>query len=142
MLIFLFIGKKGNDNYSIVKCALAAGIGFSILENCNYLTAILQSGASGAAAFMVVRSLSAALLHGVLTALTGYSVQQMVIYRFRSLSLLAGTWCLAVSIHSAFNFLAQIEELKMLCLLIPATMFAPGNPGMEPLRKESLGSAQ
>jgi len=120
---FLFRKKEGRGNYAIVRCALAAGIGFSILENYYYLTAYLQSGVSGVLAFVIVRSLSAALLHGVLTALIGYAVQQMILYGFFSLSLLAGSYCLAATIHSVYNLFAQTPSLKMSCIFVPATLF-------------------
>jgi RsiW-degrading membrane proteinase PrsW (M82 family) len=123
LLYFLFQKKEGRGNYSIVRYALAAGIGFSILENYYYLTSYLQSGVSGVLAFIIVRSLSAALLHGVLAALTGYAVQQMILYGFFSLSLLAGSYGIAVLIHSVYNLLAQTPELQMSCILIPAALF-------------------
>lgn len=69
LLYFLF--KSRTTHYSIIYFAMASGIGFSIQENFIYLINLL--GTDGSLPFyMIIRSLTTRLMHGMATAILGY----------------------------------------------------------------------
>lgn len=122
--VFIYLlRKKKTGLYEITRTALAIGIGFSILENYYYLS--LMTGTAGQARifFMIIRSLSACLLHGSVTALVGYGIRTFVNYRYFSLLLTPGLLGLAIVLHSLFNLFAGTENLQVVCLLVPGVLF-------------------
>ena len=122
-LFAVFFMKAPKSNYEIVRNALACGIGFSILENFYYILQYSPEGVGTAIGFIIVRSISASLLHGVATALSGYCIQQLRIYRYFSLPLVLGSLGAAILVHSLFNYLAVLPGLGLLCVLVPLPIF-------------------
>jgi RsiW-degrading membrane proteinase PrsW (M82 family) len=102
---------------------MAAGIGFSILENYLYLSITSASGLADSIFFIITRSLTACLLHGSMTALIGWAVQLMHNRQFFSFGLLAGMYFTAAAVHSLYNALGLIENLQVIGILIPVILF-------------------
>ena len=122
-LLFLLGNRKRTSQFSIVRLAMASGIGFSILENYLYLSMSSTSGLADSIFFIITRSLTACLLHGSLTALVGWSVQVMRDRGFFSFGLLSGAYCLSVGIHSLYNSLGLAEGYQVFGMLIPLILF-------------------
>ena len=122
-LLFLLKSSKRTSQFSIVRLAMAAGIGLSILENYLYLSMTSSSGMANSIFFIITRSLTACVLHGSLTALIGWAIQVMRNRRFFSLGFLLGMYLLAVSIHSLYNALGLLENLRVVGILIPLFLF-------------------
>jgi RsiW-degrading membrane proteinase PrsW (M82 family) len=121
-LFFVFVASRRKVNYSLTRCALAAGIGYSILENYVYLTLVSPAG-SNPAAYMIMRSLTACLLHGSMSALIGYAFQTMATYRFASVTLFAGLYLTATSVHALYNLLGMTARWSPLAFLLPIAIF-------------------
>lgn len=122
-LLFLLKTTKRTSQFSIVRLAMASGIGFSILENYLYLSMTASSGLATSIFFIITRSLTACVLHGSMTALIGWSIQVMRNREFFSFGFLTGMYLLAVSIHSLYNTLGLIENLQVVGILIPLLLF-------------------
>jgi RsiW-degrading membrane proteinase PrsW (M82 family) len=122
-VLFLLRGKKKAPAYSIVRLAMAVGIGFSILENYLYLSITSSSGLSASIFFIITRSLTACVLHGTMTSLTGYAVQVIRDAGKFSIGLLAGMFILSCVIHSIYNLAGLTERLQFLGIVIPVFLF-------------------
>jgi RsiW-degrading membrane proteinase PrsW (M82 family) len=122
-LLFLLKSKKRTGQFNIIRLAMAAGIGFSILENYLYLSITSASGLADSIFFIITRSLTACLLHGSMTALIGWAVQLMHNRQFFSFGLLAGMYFTAAAVHSLYNALGLIENLQVIGILIPVILF-------------------
>ncbi len=122
-LLFLLGPRKKASQFSIVRLAMASGIGFSILENYLYLSMTTSTGLADSIFYIITRSLTACLLHGSMTALIGWAVQTMRNSSFFSFGFLVGMYLLAVSIHSLYNTLGLIENLQVLGIIIPIALF-------------------
>jgi RsiW-degrading membrane proteinase PrsW (M82 family) len=122
-VMVLISRKHKTTQLNIVRFAMAAGIGFAILENYLYLSFMVESGLATSIVFIITRSLSASLLHGCLTALIGYALGIMKARQFFSISLLLGMFLLAATIHSPYNYLGLSENLKVFGILIPLLVF-------------------
>jgi RsiW-degrading membrane proteinase PrsW (M82 family) len=123
LFLYLF-SRKSDRSYEAVRNGLAVGIGFSILENVAYLTVSAPHGLRSVFGFIVLRSLSACLFHGAATALTGYVVRQMRLYRLGSPLLALGVLATAIMSHGIFNAIASIPSAWFACVLVPAALFA------------------
>lgn len=121
--LYLF-ARKNERSYEVVRNALASGIGFSILENVAYLTTLAPVGAHSRLLFIVLRSVSACLLHGATTSLTGYAIREMRLYRLRSPLMLLGVLLVAILLHGIFNWLAGNAKLWELSIAVPVALFA------------------
>lgn len=122
-VLFLIKGKKKASQFNVIRFAMAAGIGFSILENYLYLSITVSTGLAGSIFFIITRSLTACVLHGSMTALIGFAVQVMHDTGYFSFSLLAGMFLFAASIHSIYNLLGLTEGLQVIEILIPVALF-------------------
>ncbi len=122
LLFMLRKGKKASQ-FSIVRLAMASGIGFSILENYLYLSMTASSGLADSIFFIITRSLTACVLHGSMTALIGWAIQVMRNRGFFSFGFLAGMYLLAVAVHSLYNTLGLMENLQVVGILIPLFLF-------------------
>jgi len=123
-LYFYLFSRKNDRSYEAVRNGLASGIGFSILENVAYLTVLAPTGLRSALGFIILRSVSACLLHGATTALTGYGVRQMRLYRVGSPLLAIGILALAVVAHGIFNRIAGLPTAWLASILVPGVLFA------------------
>ncbi|MBI9108051.1 MAG: PrsW family intramembrane metalloprotease [Spirochaetales bacterium] len=122
LLFMLRVGKKATE-FSIIRLAMASGIGFSILENYLYLSITASSGLANSIFFIITRSLTACVLHGSMTALIGWAIQIMRNRGFFSFGLLSGMYLLAVAIHSLYNSLGLMGNLQVVGILIPLFLF-------------------
>ena len=122
-ILFMLRGRKTAPLYSIIRLAMAVGIGFSILENYLYLSLTAEAGIADSIFFIITRSLTACVLHGSMTALTGYAVQHIRDTGNFSAGLLAGMFVLSVVIHSFYNLAGLTERLQFLGIVIPVFLF-------------------
>jgi len=122
-LLFMLRTSKRTSQFSIVRLAMAAGIGFSILENYLYLSMTSSSGLANSIFFIITRSLTACVLHGSMTALIGWAIQVMRNRGFFSFGFLFGMYLFAVSVHSLYNALGLMENLQVVGILIPLFLF-------------------
>jgi RsiW-degrading membrane proteinase PrsW (M82 family) len=108
--------------YILPRYALAVGIGFSVLENNLYLSMAAQAAESLPAVYIIIRSLTASLLHGSACALSGYVLQIMINNSFKSPALLIGTLLGGFTIHSLFNSMVSPKMLGV-AVFIPLGIF-------------------
>jgi len=123
-LFVYFFSAKNDRSYEVVRNGFASGIGFSVLENVAYLTVLAPSGLKSALGFIILRSVSACLLHGATTALTGYGIRQMRLYRIGSPLLVLGILGTAALTHSIFNRIGEISSAWFAAILVPGVVFA------------------
>jgi len=121
LFITLFSIKKLKGTL-ILFCAMAAGIGFSIHENFMYLLAF-DTGDFLVIVLSILRSFSTALLHGSTVVIISFaffvSKQSGRIF----VSLITGSFVLAVIIHGLYNYLVAVKALAGLAFLIPVGLF-------------------
>jgi RsiW-degrading membrane proteinase PrsW (M82 family) len=87
------------DNREILTCAMASGIGFSIIENWVQLSP-MDVGFIG----LLVRSFSTCLMHGCTCAIIGYGLVLIRgVHRAALPALMLGFFMVAVMIHALFN---------------------------------------
>lgn len=122
-LLFLIKSNKQAGQFSILRLAMASGIGFSILENYLYLSITASSGLADSIFFIITRSITACLLHGSMTAIIGWAIQLMRNSGIFSFSLLAGMYLAALGIHSLYNSLGLSENLQVIGFLMPPALF-------------------
>lgn len=122
-ILFFIRGKKQAASFSIVRLAMAAGIGFSILENYLYISMVSSSGLAHSIFFVITRSITACVLHGSMTALIGYAVQIMRDAGYFSLVLLAGMFIFSSTIHSIYNLFGLTEGFLVIGILVPISIF-------------------
>ena len=122
-LVYLLLRSKKTGKYSLVRYAMAIGIGFSILENYMYLTMAAGSGASSTIVFTLLRSLTASLLHGSTTALSGFCFQLMLNRSRFSSTLALGTLLGGCAVHSLYNALLLNAENGAWAIVLPIASF-------------------
>lgn len=121
--LFIVVFKADKKfKYSLVRYALAAGIGFSILENYLYLSLVSGEGANPIT-YIILRSLTACLLHGSASGLIGLGFQYMFNYRFFSPPLFFGVYIAATAVHGLYNLLGMTPRWMPLAFLIPVVFF-------------------
>jgi len=123
VLLFLNTRKYPRITKLIVFCALSSGAGFSILESMYYFAA--SSREPGDIAALVVRSLTTALMHGMVTAAFGIGI--MVTQKFRGMRIpvVFGLFALCASTHALFNLLLK-TRLAAVAMIMPVVMFMAG----------------
>jgi len=122
-LVYLLYKANKSSKYSIVRYALAIGIGFSILENYMYLSMAEEAGSASTLAFTLLRSLTASLLHGSTTALAGFCFQLMHNASRYSPALALGIWLGGSAVHSLYNVLLMSERYGAWAIVLPVVMF-------------------
>lgn len=123
--LLYFVFNKKNSAYPVIYFAMASGIGFSIQENYLYITDYFgQQGAS--LFFIVIRSITTCLMHGVSTAIVGYGLQVIRKHKRMIFPLLFGLFTVAVTLHALFNLLLD-SEVKLIGMLLPVGLFALGS---------------
>jgi hypothetical protein len=87
------------DNREILACAMATGIGFSIIENW-----MLFGPVHAGIIALVIRSFSTTLMHGCTCAILGYGLVLIRdVHRAALPALLLGFYMVAVTVHALFN---------------------------------------
>lgn len=122
-LVFFFVRSKAKGKYFIVRYALAVGIGFSIIENHLYLS-MAEAASPTVTALVVMRSLTASLLHGSTTAMAGYCYQAMRAQGAFSAALALGVYLASVSTHSLYNALLVSSRYSFIAFILPIAAFA------------------
>ena len=122
LLYFLF--RRKNTEYPLVYFAMAAGIGFSIQE--NYLYLMSYTGLGGSVTFyMILRSITACLMHGVTTAVIGYGLTLIRKYEIMVAPLLFGLFSVVIILHALFNLYIN-SSVKLIGMLIPVLLYIAG----------------
>lgn len=122
LLYFLLKDKK--TDFPIIYFALASGIGFSIQENIIYLLNHLGTDGSPVL-FMIIRSITTCLMHGMATAVIGYGLTLIGKYRVMVLPLLFGLFSISVTLHSLFNLYIN-SSLKLVGMVMPIILYIIG----------------
>ena len=122
LLYFLFRPKY--TEYPLVYFAMAAGIGFSIQENYLYLMGFTSSGES-IAFYMVMRSITTCLMHGVTTAIIGYGLTLIRKYEIMVAPLLFGLFSVMIILHALFNLYIN-SSIRLIGMLIPVLIYIVG----------------
>jgi len=119
-----FLRKSTPTNQPVIYFAMAAGIGFSIQENFLYL--LHHPGGNGSPLFyIVIRSITTCLMHGIATAIIGYGISLIRRIKMMTLPLLFGLFSLSVTLHALFNLYIN-SALKPLGLILPIMIYIVG----------------
>ena len=101
IIIPAIIGIKNNDK-DLLVCAMASGIGFSVIEN----LIVLNANPDYSIPIVIIRSFSTSLLHGCTCGIIGYGIVLIRNFDRHALpTLLFGFYTIAVTIHAIFNLL-------------------------------------
>lgn len=140
IIIPALIGIKNNDE-DLLVCAMASGIGFSIIENIiffnlNSLPFTLENGMNVLVTFfsdsppqanvmgVLLRSFSTSLMHGCTCGIIGYGIVLIRNFDRHALpTLLFGFYTIAVTIHAIFNLLSEYEDLWLIDFIFPVALF-------------------
>ena len=128
IIIPALIGIKNNDD-DLLVCAMASGIGFSIIENVfhvfpNLLPLILEnnwnalftlittsSPSQETVLLVFFLSFSSSLLHGCTCGIIGYGIVLIRNFDRHALpTLLFGFYTIAVTVHAIFNLMPMLPE--------------------------------
>lgn len=122
LLYFLVRNKK--TDFPIIYFAMASGIGFSIQENTIYLLNHLGTEGSPVL-FMIIRSITTCLMHGMVTAVIGYGLTLIGKYRVMVLPMLFGLFSISITLHSLFNLYIN-SNLKLIGMIMPIVLYIIG----------------
>lgn len=122
LLYFLF--RREKTEYPLVYFAMAAGIGFSIQENYLYLMGFTSFGKSPAF-YMVIRSITTCLMHGVATGMIGYGLTLIRKYEIMVAPLLFGLFSVTIMLHALFNLYIN-SSIRLIGMLIPVLLYIAG----------------
>jgi len=117
------VASKEKDN---VLRGIFSGIGFSIVENYYYLTIASDFSPASLAAFMLTRSLSTTIMHGLSTGLIGLAVYYASgklhgEYGAPWMFMIVAFSC-AVMFHSSFNLYVQLALFGNLIAVLGALL--------------------
>ena len=105
IMILAVIGIR-NSNRDLLVCAMAIGIGFSVIETVLYSITQNLTFIPGDIMVVLARSFSTSLMHGCTTAIIGYGVVLIRnVDRGALPALLFGFYTLAVTTHAIYNLL-------------------------------------
>jgi RsiW-degrading membrane proteinase PrsW (M82 family) len=109
IIIPALIGLRSRDE-DVLVCAMASGIGFSIVENFILINSTtFQAGTDpvlGVFFLVLARTFSTSLMHGCTCGIIGYGVVLIRNFDRKALpTLLFGFYTIAVTIHAIFNLL-------------------------------------
>ncbi len=101
------------ERKKVILAAICSGIGFSVVENYAYLIAEPNLSAGALAVFVLTRSLSTTVMHGLATGLIGggfYYLQTggLAQFRFRPIFVIM-SYAFAVIVHALFNLYVQFS---------------------------------
>ena len=123
VLLFLNVKKYPQITKIAVYCAMASGTGFSVQESMYYFA--MSSREVGDLFQLVLRSLTTALMHGMVTAAFGIGLMVTQKLRTARIALIFGLFAFCASIHALFNLLLQ-TYLAFIAVIMPVVMFIAG----------------
>ena len=123
--VLLFLNRKKYPRITllIVFCAMTSGVGFSIQESMYYFTASSREVMD--IALLIVRTLTTALMHGMVTAAFGIGLMLLQKQRSMLVPVILGLFALCATIHALFNLL-MYTWLAWVSMLMPIVMFFAG----------------
>ena len=113
--VFVSDAKK-----QLLQLAMAAGIGFAVLENAFLLITYADAVSIG---WAVVRGISASLMHGICTLIVGCGI---IFVRSQKKLFYTGTFALlsaAMTLHALFNLLVQ-SPYDYIALALPIILYS------------------
>ncbi|NLC31805.1 MAG: PrsW family intramembrane metalloprotease [Clostridiales bacterium] len=119
--LLYFLIRKQKTDYALFSFALAAGIGFSIQENYTYLLS-QAAVASSLTFYVILRSITTCLMHGMATGLLGFGLTLIKEFRVLTLPLLFGLFSLSVILHALFN-LYIASSVRLIGMLMPLMLY-------------------
>ena len=123
VLLFLNRKKYLHITLLIVFCAMASGVGFSIQESMYYFAA--SSRELTDIALLAVRTLTTALMHGMVTAAFGIGLMLLQKQSAMLASVIFGLFALCATVHALFNLLLQ-TKFAIIAMFMPLAMFFAG----------------
>ena len=123
VLLFLRRKRFPKITETIVYCAMACGVGFSIQESIYYFS--VSSGAAGDIVTLIIRTLTTALMHGMTTAMIGIGLLTLQKHRHILLPVVFSLLALSASVHALFNLLLP-TNLAVIAMLMPIGLFFAG----------------
>jgi RsiW-degrading membrane proteinase PrsW (M82 family) len=110
IIIPALIGIANRDE-DVLVCAMASGIGFSVVENFYLINSTtFQAGTDpvmGVFLYVLARTFSTSLMHGCTCGIIGYGVVLIRNFDRKALpTLLFGFYTIAVTTHAIFNLLS------------------------------------
>jgi RsiW-degrading membrane proteinase PrsW (M82 family) len=124
-VILLFARNKVADKRIVIYCAMASGIGFSIQETLFYLQALTMNSGLSSIVPVVIRTLTTCLMHGMATAVIGFSIIMTAGFKDVRASMIMGMLALAATIHSLFNLMIG-TRLAVMAMVMPAALYFAG----------------
>ncbi len=100
LLLLFIIGKERESSFLYI--AMASGIGFSIQENYSYIMTVMNNN-DHIVLYIIIRSLSVCVMHGLSTAVVGYGLQTVRKDMRNIWTTLFGFFTIAVTFHALFN---------------------------------------
>ena len=125
IIIPVIIGIKNSDE-DLLACALASGIGFSIVETWMVIDPATLPLTLGNVLGVLARSFSTSLMHGCTCGLIGYGVVLIRnVDRWTLPALLFGFYTLAVTTHAIFNLFSEYygEAGIIIDIIFPVLFF-------------------
>ena len=109
-----------DERKQLLQLAMAAGIGFAVLENAFLLITYADAVSIG---WAVVRGISASLMHGICTLIVGCGI---IFVRRQKKLFYTGTFALlaaAMTLHALFNLLVQ-SPYDYIALALPIILYS------------------
>ncbi|MDR2546108.1 MAG: PrsW family intramembrane metalloprotease [Lachnospiraceae bacterium] len=121
--LLLFLNQKKYPSVSklIIFCAMASGVGFSIQESIYFFS--LSSREINDLLVLVFRTLTTALMHGMVTAAFGIGLMMTQQLKNVRLPIIFGLLAFCASLHALFNLLLQ-TNFAAIAVVMPVAMFA------------------
>ncbi|MCL1904351.1 MAG: PrsW family intramembrane metalloprotease [Oscillospiraceae bacterium] len=123
LLLFLRRKKHPEITVNIVYCALASGVGFSILESVFYFSE--SSGMVSDIINLVIRTLTTSIMHGMTAAIFGIGLLILQKQRHILLPIIFGLLVISENVHSLFNLLLP-TRLSIIAILMPIGLYLAG----------------
>ncbi|ACL15457.1 PrsW family glutamic-type intramembrane protease [Methanosphaerula palustris] len=125
IIIPVIMGVKNSDE-DLLTYAMAAGIGFSIIETWTVIDPSALQLTLVPVLSILARSFSTSLMHGCTCGIIGYGIVLIKNFDRGALPiLLFGFYTLAVTIHAIFNLLSEHYQLigTIIDLIFPVVLF-------------------
>jgi len=123
VLLFLRRRKYPQITEQIVYCALASGVGFSILESIYYFSISMESISD--VVLLMIRALTTTLMHGMSTAFLGIGLLILQKQRQILLPSVFSLFAFSACIHALFNLLLP-TNLAVIAMLMPVGLYFTG----------------
>ena len=123
LLLFLSRKRHKEIEISIIYCALAVGVAFSIQETIYYFS--MTMGTTSDFITLIVRTLTTCLMHGMTTGIFGAGLFIMQKQRHILMPTIFGLLTFSTGIHAIFNMLLPTNA-AIIAMLIPITLYIMG----------------